>query len=69
MLRYRGCGTAATDADGTTTEQMDPREQQQEEEEEDDDVISDGHTHNGVTLRVSEAFRVSGLMIPTGTAE
>jgi hypothetical protein len=65
MLRYRGCGTAATDADGTTTEQMDPREQQQEE----DDVVSDGHTHNGVTLRVSEAFRLSGLMIPTGTAE
>eukprot|EP00063_Salmo_salar_P042650 XP_014017485.1 PREDICTED: uncharacterized protein C19orf47 homolog [Salmo salar] len=42
MLRYRGCGTAATDADGTTTEQMDPREQQQEEEEEDDDSDGEG---------------------------
>uniref|UniRef100_A0AAZ3S7L2 Adiponectin receptor 2 n=1 Tax=Oncorhynchus tshawytscha TaxID=74940 RepID=A0AAZ3S7L2_ONCTS len=53
MLRYRGCGTAATDADGTTTEQMDPREQQEE-----DDVISDGHTHNGVTLRRPNALEL-----------
>ncbi|XP_055761866.1 uncharacterized protein LOC129838735 [Salvelinus fontinalis] len=53
MLRYRGYGTAATDADGTTTEQVDPREQQEE-----DDVISDGHTHNGVTLRRPNALEL-----------
>ncbi|XP_071187889.1 adiponectin receptor protein 2 [Salvelinus alpinus] len=53
MLRYRGCGTAATDADGTTTEQVDPREQHEE-----DDVISDGHTHNGVTLRRPNALEL-----------